>query len=33
MLTVSVQEYGIAERAVFRGGCGMNRPDGLCGDR
>jgi hypothetical protein len=33
MLTVSVQEYDIVDvRPVF-GGCGMNRPDGLCCDR
>jgi hypothetical protein len=31
MLTVSVREYDIADvRPVFVGGCGMNRPDGLC---
>ena len=27
---VSVQEYDIADAGRVRGGCGMNRPDGLC---
>jgi hypothetical protein len=30
MLTVSVREYDIADVQPGWGGCGMNRPDGLC---
>jgi quinol monooxygenase YgiN len=33
MLTVSVAEYDITVAGRVRGGCEMNRPDGLCGDR
>jgi hypothetical protein len=34
LLTVSVQEYGVADvRAVFGERCVLNRPDGLCCDR
>jgi quinol monooxygenase YgiN len=33
ILTVSVQEYDIVDAGRVRGGCGMNRPDGLCCDR
>jgi hypothetical protein len=31
--TVPVQAYDIADAGGVWGGCGMNRPDGLCWDR
>ena len=33
MLTVCVQAYDIADAGRVRGGCGMDRLDGLCWDR